>query len=258
MSDTHLAFSHPRVQRLRRLSARRSARVEDNAFIIEGATLIAEAIGANWRIESQFLAPGGIRVFGTESDVYQLADGVMERVATTTTPQPVIAIAERRVATLASLPEDGWIVVADRVSDPGNLGTIFRSAEAAGACAVVLTPDTVEAFNPKVVRASAGALFHVPVAEGVELGAVRDFGFRLVGTSSHDQPGTIDFTKADLSGRVAVVVGNEARGMSLDIAVDQWVTIPHVGRGESLNVAMAATLVCFEVAKQQAANQSGE
>lgn len=232
--------------------------MEDNAFIIEGATLIAEAIGADWRIESQFLAPGGIRVFGTESDVYQLADGVMERVATTTTPQPVIAIAERRVATLASLPRDGWIVVADRVGDPGNLGTILRSAEAAGACAVVLTPDTVEAFNPKVVRASAGALFHVPVVEGVELGAVRASGFRLVGTSSHDQPGTIDFTKADLSGRVAVVVGNEARGMSSDIAVDQWVTIPHVGRGESLNVAMAATLVCFEVAKQQAANQSGE
>lgn len=243
---------------MRRLSARRSARVEDNAFIIEGATLIAEAIGANWRIESQFLAPGGIRVFGTESDVYQLADGVMERVATTTTPQPVIAIAERRVTTLALLPQTGWIVVADRVSDPGNLGTILRSAEAAGACAVVLTNETVEAFNPKVVRSSAGALFYVPVVEGVELDDVRRAGYRLVGTSSHDQPGTIDYTKADLSSRVAVVVGNEARGMSLDVAVDQWVTIPHAGRGESLNVAMAATLVCFEVAKQRAANQPGE
>lgn len=197
-------------------------------------------------------------MFGTESDVYQLADGVMERVATTTTPQPVIAIAERRVATLASLPEDGWIVVADRVSDPGNLGTIFRSAEAAGACAAVLTNGTVEAFNPKVVRSSAGALFHVSVVEAVELGDVRASGFRLVGTSSHDQPGTIDFTKADLSGRVAVVVGNEARGMQLDVVVDQWVTIPHAGRGESLNVAMAATLVCFEVAKQRVANRPGE
>ena len=144
---------------MRRLSARRSARVEDNAFIIEGATLIAEAIGANWRIESQFLAPGGIRVFGTESDVYQLADGVMERVATTTTPQPVIAIAERRVTTLASLPQTGWIVVADRVSDPGNLGTILRSAEAAGACGVVLTNEAVGASSPKVVRSSPGALF---------------------------------------------------------------------------------------------------
>lgn len=179
----------------------------------------------------------------------------MERVATTTTPQPVIAIAERRVATLASLPESGWIVVADRVSDPGNLGTILRSAEAAGACAAVLTPDTVEAFNPKVVRSSTGALFHVPVVENVELSDVRNAGFRLVGTSSHDQPGAVEYTKADLSGRVAVVVGNEARGMSLDVSVDQWVTIAHSGRGESLNVAMAATLVCFEVAKQQAAKQ---
>ena len=232
--------------------------MEDSAFIIEGATLIAEAISANWRIESQFLAPGGIRVFGTESDVYQLAEGVMERVATTTTPQPVIAIAERRVTELASLPNDGWIVVADRVSDPGNLGTILRSAEAAGACAVVLTNDTVEAFNPKVVRSSAGALFHVPVVEGVGLVEIRNAGYRLVGTSSHDQPGTIDYTMADLSGRVAIVVGNESRGMSVDVEVDQWVTIPHAGRGESLNVAMAATLVCFEVAKQRVGNRLGE
>ncbi len=232
--------------------------MEDSAFIIEGATLIAEAISANWRIESQFLAPGGIRVFGTESDVYQLAEGVMERVATTTTPQPVIAIAERRVASLASLPSDGWIVVADRVSDPGNLGTILRSAEAAGASAVVLTSDTVEAFNPKVVRSSAGALFHVPVVEGVQLSNVRSAGYRLVGTSSHDQPGTIDYTTADLSGRVAIVVGNESRGMSVEVEVDQWITIPHAGRGESLNVAMAATLVCFEVAKQRVGLRLGE
>jgi len=232
--------------------------VEDSAFIIEGATLIAEAISANWRIESQFLAPGGIRVFGTESDVYQLADGVMERVATTTTPQPVIAIAERRVATVEGLPSSGWIVVADRVSDPGNLGTILRSAEAAGACAVVLTKETVEAFNPKVVRSSAGALFHVPVVENSELSEVQSAGFRLVGTSSHDHPETIDYRKADLSGRVAIVVGNESRGISPDVNVDQWITIPHVGRGESLNVAMAATLVCFEVAKQQAGNRLAE
>lgn len=232
--------------------------MEDSAFIIEGATLIAEAISANWRIESQFLAPGGIRVFGTESDVYQLADGVMERVATTTTPQPVIAIAERRVATLGELPSNGWIVVADRVSDPGNLGTILRSAEAAGACAVVLTKETVEAFNPKVVRSSAGALFHVPVVENSELSEVQSAGFRLVGTSSHDHPETVDYRKADLTGRIAIVVGNESRGISPDVQVDQWITIPHVGRGESLNVAMAATLVCFEVAKQQAGNRLAE
>lgn len=237
---------------MRRLSSRRAARVEDNAFIIEGATLIAEAISAGWRIESQFLAPGGARVFGTESDIYQLADGVMERAATTATPQPVIAIAERRVSTLAELPESGWIIVADRVSDPGNMGTILRSAEAAGACAVVLTNETVEAFNPKVVRSSAGALFHVPVVEGVELADVARAGFRLVGTSSHHQPGVVEYTKADLGGRVAVVVGNEAHGMSSDINVVQWVNIPHFGRGESLNVAMAATLICFEVAAQQA------
>mgnify|MGYP000377244471 FL=1 len=105
----------------------------------------------------------------------------MERVASTTTPQPVIAIAERRSSGLAAVKGANWVVIADRISDPGNLGTILRSAEAAGVSAVVLTPGTVEAFNPKVVRASAGAMFHVPIIEDVSVEEIRDNGFKVFG-----------------------------------------------------------------------------
>jgi TrmH family RNA methyltransferase len=140
-----------------------------------------------------------------------------------------------------------FVVVADRIGDPGNLGTILRSAEAAGVDVVVLTPGTVDAFNPKVVRASAGAVFHVPVLPA-SLGDVRAAGIRLVGTSSHRGE---RHTDADWSGRVAIVAGSEAHGLADDAPVDHWVRIEHAGRAESLNVAMATTVLCFEAARSR-------
>jgi TrmH family RNA methyltransferase len=109
---------------------------------------------------------------------------------------------------------------------------------------VVTTPGTVDVLNPKVVRASAGALFHVPVLT-TTLDAVRGAGIRLVGTSSHH--GT-PHTAFDWSGRVAIVLGAEAHGLADDAAVDDWVRIDHRGRAESLNVAMAATVLAFAAA----------
>ena len=131
------------------------------------------------------------------------------------------------------------------LADPGNAGTIIRSAEAAGADAVVLTPGSVDPYNPKVVRASAGSLFRIPVVEAT-LESLS--GYRRLGTSSHRGD---RYTDPVYHGRVAVVVGNEAHGLDDDAAIDQWITIPHAGPAESLNVAMAATVLAFEVARQR-------
>ena len=138
-----------------------------------------------------------------------------------------------------------FVLVADQLADPGNAGTIIRSAEAAGADAVVLTPGSVDPYNPKVVRASAGSLFRVPVVEAT-LASLS--AFRRLGTSSHR--GDL-YTDPVYHGRVAVVVGNEAHGLDDDAEIDQWITIPHSGPAESLNVAMAATVLAFEVARQR-------
>ena len=139
------------------------------------------------------------------------------------------------------------MVVANRVAEPGNLGTIIRSAEAAGADAVVVTPSTVDASNPKVLRASAGAVFHVPVVSA-GLADVRAAGLRLIGTSSHHGR---SHTTADWSGRIAIVAGNEAAGLDADEPIDEWVRIEQRGRSESLNVAMATTVLCFEAVRQR-------
>ncbi len=228
---------------------------------MEGPGLISVAAAAGWEIERVFVAHGtdvgmlADLAAGAASGVpvSELAPGVIERVASTEAPQPALAVVRRRASTLADLGAVSFVVVADRLADPGNAGTLLRSAEAAGADAVVFTGGSVDVFNPKVVRSSAGALFHVRVVTDVTLAetaaALRAAGCQVLGTSSHH--GT-PYALADLTGAVALVVGNEAHGVPDDAPVDGWVTVPHAGRAESLNVAMAATVLCFDVARQRA------
>jgi TrmH family RNA methyltransferase len=247
---TPLTFSNPHVQRLRRLLGRRSARHDDGVFVVEGPNLVAEAAAAGWRVVEQFVAPGAGPVAGVGGPVHQLGPNVLERVASTETPQPVLAVVEMRRTPPDVLRTATFLVVADALSDPGNAGTLLRSAEASGADAVVFTTGSVDVYNPKVVRASAGALFHVPVITDVTLGDLRRPTLRLLGTSSHQ--GTAH-TATDLVAPVGIVVGNEAHGLPDDAPVDGWITIAQRGRTESLNVAMAATVLCFEVARQRGA-----
>ena len=209
--------------------------------MVEGLGLLRQAVEAGWVVEGCYVAPDT----AVDVDVPQhaLAPNVIERVASTESPQPVLAVVAMRPS---ALPADAsFVLVADRLGDPGNAGTIIRSAEAAGADAVVLTPGSVDPYNPPVVRASAGSLFRIPVVEAT-LDSLS--GFRRLGTSSHR--GDVD-TDPVYHGRVAVVVGNEAHGLDSDAEIDQWITIPHAGPAESLNVAMAATVLVFEVARQR-------
>jgi TrmH family RNA methyltransferase len=208
--------------------------------------MIDEAVAAGWSIEGLYASPDATPIAGVEP-VFGLAPGVAERVSDLETSPGLFAVVTLPAVDRARLVDTDFAVVADRIADPGNLGTIVRSAEAAGAGAVVVTPGTVDATSPKVVRASAGALFHVAVVPAT-LEAVRAAGLRLVGTSSHRG---VAHTEADWTGRLAIVVGNESAGLEPDAPIDEWVRIEHRGRAESLNVAMATTVLCFEAARHR-------
>ena len=238
-----LAFNSNKVQELRRLLGRRSSRYDERRFVVEGPVLVAEAVAAGWTCEAQFVPEGSASAVEGAGEVFELADGVLERVASTETPQAPLAIVAMPDDTAIDslLSAASFVVVLDRVGDPGNLGTILRSAEAAGADLVVLTLGSVDPFNPKVVRSSAGALFHVPVVTA-EIDDVAAAGFELFGTTSHGFRGrtVVPYTEADLTGRIAVVMGNEAAGLPDEWddtvgPVKSWITIPHSGRSESLN-----------------------
>jgi TrmH family RNA methyltransferase len=256
---TPLSMNNPTVQALRKLMSQRSARHDEGRFVIEGPVSTAEAVAAGWHCLMQFVPAGSnVRVEGA-GPVQELAEGVFERVGSTKSPQPPLTVCEIQTGTAAeALADASFVVVLDGVNDPGNLGTILRSAEAAGVDAVVLTPGSVDVYNPKVVRASAGAIFHVPVVNAT-LDEVASAGFVLAGTSSHAFDGrtVVAHTDAELVGRIAIVMGNEAAGLPDDWndevgPIDVWVTIPHRGRTESLNVAMATTVLVFEAARQRA------
>lgn len=191
--------------------------------------------------------------------VLELAPGVMARVADTVTPQPLLGVFPMVHATV--LPQGAQLVVvlAD-VRDPGNAGTIVRTADAAGVDAVVCCGGTVDPYNPKTVRSSAGSVFHVPLVElragddapahGVEttLGALRSAGFRCLGAVPRDG---VAYTDVDWTERTALVLGNEAAGLAPTLPLDAGVVIPMAGRAESLNVAVACAVLCFEALRQR-------
>jgi TrmH family RNA methyltransferase len=256
------------VQRLRRLVARRSARQADRSLVVEGAKVLTEALAAGVPVESVYLdsqSAGPVeralaaRCLDAGGRVFELEDAVLARVAGTVTPQPILAVVAMTDVdldtVLAARPD--LVVVCAEVRDPGNAGTVLRSAEAAGADAVVCCDGSVDVYNPKTVRASAGAVFHVPVVSGVEtvetLDRLGQAGLRRWGTVAR---GGQDYSQVDLAAPTAVVLGNEASGLPIGLTehLDGLLTIPMAGRAESLNVGMAAAVICFESARQRRAN----
>ena len=210
--------------------------------MVEGPTLLAEAVAAGLTIEEIFHGPSATVDLPTGVPVRDIDDRVMNAVTDVESPRGVLAVVAMPARALPS--DASFVVVLAGVADPGNAGTIIRSAEAAGADGIVLTAGSVDPYNPKCVRASAGALFHLPVIVDGDARRARSAIDRYVVARA------TSYLDADLRRPLALVFGNEAHGIPDGIDVDLVVGIPHRGRSESLNVAMAATLLCFEVARR--------
>lgn len=250
------------MQRLRKLVDRPRARDAERAFVIDSPKVLDAALDAGAAVESLYVPAGGpavppavARATAAGVRAFDLAPGVLERVAGTVSPQPVLAVAPYVDVPLHDLRASDLVVVCVDVRDPGNLGTVLRSAEAAGVGGVICCDGTVDVYNPKTVRASAGSLFHVRVVAGGEpqevLATLGEWGLRRMATRP---TGGRPYHGVDLARPTAIVLGNEASGLpaGLDRLVDETVTIPMAGRGDSLNVGMAAAVLCFEAARQRA------
>jgi TrmH family RNA methyltransferase len=265
LSD-ELGPRHGEVKRLRALLRDRRTRADEAAFVLEGPRVVQGALDRGVVLQALYLGPGAdvafeglvarARLCGVPTAV--LREGVLEKVGSTRTPQPVLGVVASIVRPVARVREPGPVVVAVDVADPGNLGTIVRSAEAAGAAAVVVCGKSVDVQNPKVVRSSAGAIFGVPVMEADEPMEVLELlaadgrtrlGTKVAGGAAPDA--------VDLGSRCAFVVGNEAHGLDERIAaaLDGFLTIPMATGAESLNVAMATTVLLFEAARQRRAHE---
>ncbi len=245
---------------------------------IEGSNLVEEALRARVRIKCVFVAEGFERVLERVTDELRLPEGteillapraLLDAALTTETPQPVAALVEAPDWTWAHVfgahvlggreNRSALVVVLAGLQDPGNLGTILRSAEAFGATGVVSLPETVSAWNPKAVRASAGSVFRVPVIATGERECfvqLREAGLRVYATTGHEADA---LEQADFIGPAALIIGNEGNGVPGSVAAraDARITIPCPGPVESLNAAVAASVLLYEASRQRAAVAGG-
>lgn len=229
--------------------------------MVEGPQLVIEVIDSGLRVTEVFGDPpslaelGRQRSLGPDTDVYEVDPSVLASALDPVSPRPLAAVVDRPEASLDDIVAgDGPVVVAVELRDPGNLGTVIRTAEAAGAAGLVVVGDTVDRFSPKVVRASAGSLFRLPttsVDDGVELfDQLRRVSRPVVATVLDAEAPAYD--AVDLT-RAAIVIGNEPHGLAATLvdAADHAVTIPMAPTVESLNVGAATSVLCFEAARQR-------
>lgn len=238
-----------RVTFVRRLHDR-SVRRERGLFVVEGAQGVREALAAGGVIEDLYIAESArSRWPDLPLSATVATDPVLAAMAETENPQGVIAVCRSIDVPLEELPSaPRMVVVLDRANDPGNAGTILRAADAFGADAVIFTKGSVDVYNGKCVRATAGSLFHVPVVIDVELSDVITFlrgrGLTIRAT---DGEGEHSLESVNLAAPTAWLIGTEAHGLpeSVLALADERVAIPMVGHAESLNAAVAASIALY-------------
>lgn len=277
MSNRNASKSAPSVpERLRRVEGRHNALVKelrqgfgrgeltgDGYCAVEGLRVIEEAIRSGLRFRALFFSESArakaerlLPQIGAHVETLMLPDKLFVSAVPSETPQGVAALVRVKEASLEELLERahaGPLLAIAGIQDPGNLGTIFRSAEAFEAAGVLLGEGTVSPFNSKVVRASAGSIFRLPVVRAKlaeSIPELRKRGLRLIATSSHK--GT-PLDKAKMSGRLTFFIGSEGAGLGRDLVakMDEVVAIPHSPRVESLNAGVAASIVLYEAARQR-------
>jgi RNA methyltransferase, TrmH family len=262
--------------RLRRIEGRHNALVKelrkafargeptsDGYCAIEGARILEEAIRSGLRFRAVFFSQSAenkaerlLPQIGAHVETLLLPDKLFATAVPSESPQGVAALVRWKEFSLDDVlakAQSGPLLAIAGVQDPGNLGTILRSAEAFDAAAAVLGEGTVSPFNPKVVRASAGSVFRLPLARSKLPDAVarfREQGLRLIGTSSHKGV-SVDQAKLDVP--LVIFIGSEGAGLPRDLVsqMDELIVIPHSARVESLNAGVAASIVLYEAARKR-------
>jgi TrmH family RNA methyltransferase len=249
---------NPKLKLIRAVQGRAKERREAGAFVVDGVRLVEDAVNSNWKLKfalfDETLSERGRlnveRLTLNGVDVEEVSTSLMKSLSETETPQGILAVLELAQLPLANSPD--FVLIPDQIRDPGNLGTLLRTAAASGVQAVLLPPETTDAFAPKVVRAGMGAHFRLPihslnweeVAQVVKLAGLQVFLADMEGQSCW---------KADLRQPVALVIGGEADGASESARklAHQKISIPMSGNVESLNAGVAGSVLMFEVVRQR-------
>jgi len=249
---------NPKIKLVRALIGHAKERREAGAFVVEGVRLIEEADAGDWRFRFA-LYDGSLNARGSslvehllarEIEVEEVSERLMKSLSDTETPQGILAVLELNQLPLPASPD--FVLIPDRIRDPGNLGTLLRTAAAAGVQAVFLPTETTDAFSPKVVRAGMGAHFSLPI-QSMKWEKIRR---EIEGLQVYlaDMDGTSCW-ETDLFEPLALIIGSEAEGASEEARelATQKISIPMSGDMESLNAGVAGSVLMFEVMRQRSA-----
>ena len=238
-------------------------RDENGCFVIEGEKFTKE-MSDDWGvrfflISESYMQKHDIQWYENRAQTYAAGDKAFNKAASAETPQGVLAVCEKREYSAEKFlndndKEDIFLVALNEVSDPGNVGTIIRTADAGGACGVILSGNCADVYNSKTLRSTAGSIFHVPVIKSDDfmktLEMLKNKGINTVASDvrSKKYPYSIDFTK-----KCCIIIGNEAKGLSAETVerCDETVKIPMFGGAESLNAAIAASTLIYEAVRQR-------
>jgi TrmH family RNA methyltransferase len=257
------SLANPLVKDIRALHQKKH-RDATGLFIAEGQKLVRDAVEGGWPIHmlAYLAASSGEPAIGALAAEAKAAGGtvlevsapVIEKITRRENPQNVVGVFRQRFAPEAAIGRAGIWVALDRVRDPGNLGTVVRTADAAGVAGVALVGAACDPFGLEAVRATMGSIFHVPIArtnEDALIAQAKQHGARLLGT--HLTAGAVDYRAADYSPPLILLMGNEQQGLTetLTAACDQLVRIPMRGKADSLNLAVSTGLMIYEALRAE-------
>ncbi|MFL0251693.1 TrmH family RNA methyltransferase [Clostridium neuense] len=232
----------------------------NKSFLIEGFRFVEEALKSNFEVKYVFICEkqkekfqrlGFENLIDKTTKSFEVSESVLNTISSTETPQGIVAVVKNKISNLQI--KNGFYILIDKVQDPGNMGTIIRSANASGALGVIITKGTVDTYNNKTLRSTMGSIFKIPIifedSDFNNVKKLKENEFKLITSSLNTE---YNFYDIDLKGKVIIAVGNEGNGISKDIfgLSDISVKIPMPGNAESLNVGVAASIMMFEAVRQ--------
>lgn len=247
------------IKEIKRLKEKKFRNIEKK-FIVEGFRFCSEALVSDFIVDYIFISKNSMNKWDEfninsklqpNTNIFEVPENIFKSLCSTTTPQGIIGVVRNKDKNL--IIDDGVYILADKIQDPGNMGTIIRTAHAANALGVIVTKGTVDIYNEKTLRSTMGSIFHIPVIEDDEfeqLNILKKNGFNLIVSSLEAQK---NFYEIDLCNRAIIAIGNEGNGISKEVLemADICVKIPMPGGAESLNAAVATSIMLYEHVRQK-------
>ncbi|MDF2522545.1 MAG: methyltransferase, TrmH family, group 3 [Clostridiales bacterium] len=262
--QTITSSQNPVIKEIKSLKIRKN-REEKQLFFIEGIRFVEEALKEGVAIETILFSDRLYETRGGEDiisqiregdyETYHLPDKLFQEISDTENPQGIIAVVKMKQYKLEEIIDEGdFFLILDSLQDPGNMGTIIRTADAAGVTGIIISRGCVDIYNPKVLRSTMGSIFHIPFCFSESLPeAIRQLKEQGIKVFAAHLDGKLNYFDADMKCGTAIIIGNEANGISQETAEqsDSFVKIPMPGRSESLNASVAASLLMYEVVRQR-------